>query len=181
MVRRRARGFSFVELVIFLVVSAIALVGVLALYQQAVARSSDVIASKQAMEAGYALLEEIQAMPFTYCQVGDPNASTATSAAGCSLAPQGLAPAAGKSRGSLSSPFANVGDYGGYSATRVADINGSPVPGLEAYSVLVTLTPKALAGVPSSSAVLIEIRIAGPYGAQTISGYRLRHSPNALP
>lgn len=173
-------GFTFIELVVFLVVSAIALVGLLSLYQQTVAKSADVIVSRQAMEAAYALLEEIQAMPFTYCDVSDPAAATATSASGCSI-PQGLTPASGKSRGSLTAPFNNVGDYGGYSRVGIVDINGAAAPGLASYTIAVALSQPALPGVPANDVIRIDVTAGGPSGKQTVTGYRLRHSPNALP
>lgn len=179
MVRWQA-GFTFVEMVVFIVVSSTALVGVLALYQQATARSAETIVSRQAMEAAYGLLEEIQAMPYTYCEVSDPVAATATSSAGCSK-PQGLTPSAGKSRGSLTAPFNNVGDYGGYSRTGIADINGNATPGLASYTISVALSQPALAGVAVGDLIRIDVTVGGPSGAQTVTGYRLRHSPNALP
>ena len=176
----RQEGFTFIEVVVFIVVTSIALVGVLALYQQATARSADTIVSKQAMEAGYAMLAEIQAMPFTYCDLSDPVAATATSPSSCS-SPQGLTPQSGKARGSLTAPFNNVGDYGGYSETGIADINGNAVPSLGAYILVVSLSSVAVAGVPSSDSVRIDVTVTGPSGPQTISGYRMRHSPNAMP
>lgn len=177
---RRPGGFTLIEVVIFLVVSSIALVGVLALYQQAVARSADAIVSKQASTAAYALLEEIQAMPFTYCDINDPAASTATSSAGCSIA-QGLIPAAGKARGSLSAPFSNVGDYGGYAESGIADINGNAAPGLSKYRMSVALSNVAVGAAAPADAIRIDITIEGPSGPQVVSGYRIRHSPNATP
>lgn len=175
-----SKGFTFIELIIFIVVSSIALVGVLAMYQQATARSGDAIASRQAAEAASALLEEIQAMPFTYCDPSDPAAASAASPADCAMS-QGLSPRAGKSRGSLTAPFNNVGDYGGYSQTGITDINGSAAPGLGAYKIAVALSQPAFPGVPAGAAIRIDITVSGPYATQTITGYRLRHSPNALP
>lgn len=177
---RRQKGFTLVELVVFLVVSSIALVGVLILYQQATARAADGIVSRQALEAAYELLEEIQAMPFTFCQPSDPAAATAASSAGCA-SPQGLTPAPGLARGSLTAPFANVGDYGGYSRVGIVDINGNPAPNLSTRSIAVALSQPTVAGVPAGGAIRIDITVTGPYGAQTVTGYRLRHSPNALP
>jgi MSHA pilin protein MshD len=173
-------GFTLIEVVVFIVVSSIALVGVLSLYQQAVARSADAIVSRQALEAAYALLEEVQAMPFTYCDLSDPAVATATSAAGCST-PQGLSPIAGKSRGSLSSPFNNVGDYGGYSETGITDINGIAAPGLASYRMAVALSNTSVTGISASDAIRIDITVMGPSGSQVVSGYRIRHSPNATP
>lgn len=177
---RRPRGFTMIEVIVFLVVSSIALVGVLSLYQQAVSRSGDTIVSRQASEAAYALLEEIQAMPFTYCDINDPAAATASSAAGCSIV-QGLSPAPGKARGSLSAPFGNVGDYGGYAEVGVADVNGSAAPGLGAYGISVALANVAVGAVPAADAIRIDVVVTGPFGSQVVSGYRIRHSPNALP
>lgn len=178
--RRRASGFTFVELVIFIVVSSIALVGVLALYQQATARAADALVSRQAREAAHELLEEIQAMPYTFCVTSDPAAPTAASTAGCATA-QGLTPVGGKTRGSLTNPFTNVGDYGGYSRVGIVDIGGGALPGLAAYSISVGLSQPALAGVVAGAVIRIDVTITGPYGSYTVTGYRLRHSPNALP
>lgn len=177
---RHASGFTFVELVIFIVVSSVALVGVLALYQQATAKAADTIVSRQAREAAHELLEEIQSMPFTFCVTSDPAASTAGSTAGCNTV-QVLSPVAGKSRGSLTNPFTNVGDYGGYSRVGIVDIAGGALPGLSAYTISVALSQPALTGIPSSELIRIDVAVSGPYGPLTVSGYRLRHSPNALP
>lgn len=177
---RLHRGFTLVELVVFIVVSAIALVGVFAMYGVAMAKSADAIVARQAQEAAYSLLEEIQAMPFTYCDASDPSAAAATSVAECAT-PQGLAPASGKSRGSLTAPYSNVGDYGGYSQIGIADINGNPVAGLGGYKFSVALSQAAVSGIASGDAVRIDVTVTGPSGPQTVTGYRMRHSPNALP
>ena len=177
---KKAAGFSLLELLLYIVVVSVALAGLLSMYQQAVARSADAIASRQALEAGYELLEEIEAMPFTYCDVSDPAAATAASPAACSVA-QGLSPGPGKSRGSLSAPFNNVGDYGGYSQSGITDITGRAASGLAGYSMSVALSQPALPGVPSASVIRIDVTVSGPYSTQVITGYRVRHSPNALP
>lgn len=176
---RSKLGFTLLEVIAFVVVSSVALGGVLGLYQQAVFKSSEVIVSKQALEAAQALLEEVQAMPWTYCDPNDPAVSTANSSADCSI-PQGLTPAAGKTRGG-SNPFANVGDYGGYQEAPPTDIAGNTMPALSGYRITVSLTPVALGDVPSAEALRIDVSVSGPSGSQLLTGYKTRSSPNALP
>ena len=171
-------GFTFIELVIFMLVSSIALVGVLMLYQVSAAKTGDLVVNKQSQEAALALLEEIESMPFTYCDLSDPLVGTATSSAGCSI-PQGLTPATGKSRGSLTNPFNNVGDYGGYNQTGITDINGTPVPGLSGYRSSVVLSQAAIGSIPAQDVIKIDVTITGPSGQITLTGYKFRHSPNA--
>lgn len=177
---RLQKGFTLIELIVYIVVSAAALSGVLLVFQQATAKSSEAIVAKQALESAQALLEEIELMPYTWCDPTDPGAPNASSAAGCST-PQGLSPAPGKSRGSASSPFENVGDYGGYSASPPVDISGAALPGLANYRISVSLSNVAAGPAPSSDAIRVDVTVTGPSGAQTLTGYRLRHSPNALP
>jgi MSHA pilin protein MshD len=176
---RSQHGFSLIEIVIFLIISSIALVGVLKVYQLSVSSSADGLTSKIAIEAAYALLEEVEAMPFTFCDTSDPSLVTATSPASCAL-PQGLTPAAGKSRGGAS-PFSNVGDFGGYTQLGIRDLNGNAILGLENHRISVRLSQPSVGGVSSSNVIKIEVEIAGPYSTHSIFGYKFRHSPNATP
>ena len=171
-------GFTFIELTIFLVVSSVALVGVLLLFQVSSAKSGDLIVYKQAQEAALALLEEVESMPFTFCDLSDPAATIALSSSGCSIV-QGLAPAGGKSRGSLVAPFNNAGDYGGYFQNGLTDINGVPVPGLATYSSMVSLSQVSIGGVVAADVIKINISVTGPSGQIIVTGYKFRHSPNA--
>lgn len=176
---RVMRGFTLIEIVVFLMVSSIALVGVLKVYQLSVSRSADGVASKIAIEAAYSLLEEIEVMPFTYCDTSDSALMTAVSIAGCAT-PQGLSPFPGKSRGGAV-PFSNVGDFGGYSQLGIRDLNGNAILGLESHRITVRLTQPSVAGVAAANVIKIEVEVSGPYSTHSVFGYKFRHSPNATP
>src|ERR1035437_5893435 len=90
-------GFTLIELVLFIAIIGIAVAGVLIAYDYAARGSADPVVRKQALAIAEALLEEIQQMPFTYCDPDDPAVSTATSAAGCAT-PEAMGPEAGESR-----------------------------------------------------------------------------------
>jgi MSHA biogenesis protein MshO len=139
-------GFTLVELVVFIAILGIALAGVLAAYDFAVRASADPIVKKQALAIAESLLQEVQQMPFTYCDPDDPAVSTASSAASCAT-PETLGPEAGETRYSTATPFDNVNDYGsaisgnpGFSMNPIRDITNTIIAGLEPYTATVTIT-----------------------------------------
>ena len=144
------RGFTLIELVLSIAIMGIAVAGVLAAYDYAVRDSADPIVKKQALAIAESLLQEIQQMPFTYCDPDDPAVSTATSAAGCAT-PEANGPEAGETRYSATTPFDNVNDYGaaisgnpGFSMNPIRDITNTVITGLDAYTATVTITLNAL-------------------------------------
>jgi MSHA pilin protein MshD len=184
-----SRGFTLVELALFIAIVGIALAGVLAAYDYAVRGSGDPVVKKQALAIAESLLEEIQQMAFTFCDPDDPQASTAQSAsvgaAGCSSAAQveNSGPEAGESRYSASTPFDNVNDYHGYDTAAeappgVKDITNTPIAGLEAYNARVNVTDAVLPGVPAGEALLITVIVDGPTNVSVrLDGYRTRYAP----
>lgn len=160
-----------------------AVAGVLVAYDYAVRDSADPVVRKQALAIAESLLEEIQQMPFTYCDPDDTAVSTATSAAGCAT-PEAMGPEAGESRFSASTPFDNVNDYHGYNtATEVPsgikDITGSSITGLGIYDAAVTVTQAALGGIAASDSLRITVTVTGPANVTvSIDGYRTQYAPN---
>jgi MSHA pilin protein MshD len=180
-IRRHAEGLTLVELILFILIVSLALAGVLALLNLATGRSSDPLVRKQVLAVAEALLEEVELMPFTYCDPDDPNVATATSAAACTTQ-EALGPEAGESRTSLATPFDNVNDYHNFSMAGITDITGTAQPGLSAYSAAVTITPETLAGtgasVPGAAALRISVQVSGPANQSiTLEGYRTRFGP----
>ncbi len=184
----RGRGFTLVELVLSIAITGIAVTGVLAAYDYAVRDSADPIVKKQALAIAESLLEEIQQMPFTYCDPDDPAVSTATSAAGCA-APEANGPEAGETRYSATTPFDNVNDYGaaisgdpGFSMNPIRDITNTVITGLDAYTATVTITVlpgNTLPGIPAGAALLVNVTVTGPANVSVgIDGYRTRYAPN---
>ncbi len=173
------RGFTLIELVIFIVIVSVALAGVLLVLTQSTARSADPQLRRQALAIAESLLEEVQLMPFTYCDPDDPAVDTATGAAGCAT-PEVIGPEAGETR-TAAPQFDNVNDYHGYSMPAgISDITGTAIPGLGAYSASIAVQAAALDSVPATDALRITVTVNGPGGTQVkLEGWRTRYAPNA--
>jgi MSHA pilin protein MshD len=193
---RRERGLTLIELIMFIVVIGVAAVGVVGVIGYATRASTDPMIHKQALAIGEALLEEVQLMPFTYCDPDDAQAATAQSATvgatGCSAggveAPgaEGAVPFGPETRISATTPFDNVNDYNGFTmAGGIVDIAGNPIPipELAAYTASVTVAQQALGGIGATEALLVTVTVAHPQLNPSIilNGYRVRYAPNALP
>jgi MSHA pilin protein MshD len=190
--RRRSLGLSLVELIVFIVIVSTAVAGVLGALNLATRGSADPMIQKQALSIAEAVLEEVQLMPFTYCDPDDANAATALNTAGCAAAaeitmgPEGLnVPPGGpaETRTGTVRPFDNVNDYHGFSiGPGITDLTGAPITGLDAYTATVSVANQALGAIPASDALLITVTVTGPGNTTaTLHGYRVRFVPNALP
>lgn len=177
----RQRGLSLIELVIFMVVVSAALAGVLRIFIQATSASADPMLRRQALAIAESLMEEVQLMPFTFCDPDDANVDTATSSAGCASSVEALGPEAGENR--FATPqFDNVNDYNGYTMSGIVDITNTAVAGLSGYSASVAVAPAALNTITAGSgdALRITVSVNAPGGINiTLDGYRSRHAPNA--
>ncbi len=175
----KERGFTLIELVIFIVIVSVALAGVLLVLTQSTASSADPQLRRQALAVAESLLEEVQLMPFTYCDPDDPAVDTATSAAACAT-PEVIGPEAGETR-TGSPQFDNVNDYHGYSMPAgISDITGAAIAGLGAYSASVAVQAVALDSAPASDALRITVTVNGPGATQVkLEGWRTRYAPNA--
>jgi MSHA pilin protein MshD len=179
---RRAAGFTLVELVAFITIVSIAVGGVLLAYNTAARDSADPIVKKQALAIAESLLEEVQQMPFTYCDPDDPAAASATSTASCATA-EAIGPEAGESRYSAATPFDNVNDYHGYNTATEApagmkDMTGTGIAGLAAYNASVTVAATAMSGVPAGEALLVTVTVTGPGNVSVkLDSYRTRYEP----
>jgi MSHA pilin protein MshD len=184
-IRSRAGGLSLIELIIFIVVVAIAVTGVLIVLTTAARSSSDPAIRKQMLVIAESLLEEVELMPFTYCDPDDTSVLTATSTAGCTVASNAegaLSPQASEARGSLATPYDNVWDYNAFSITGITDITGTAIPGLSGYRASVSVAAAALSTITlaSGDAVLITVTVTAPNGDSiALSGYRTRYAPNS--
>jgi len=177
----RQRGLSLIELVIFMVVVSAALAGVLRIFIQATSASADPMLRRQALAIAESLMEEVQLMPFTFCDPDDANVETATSSAGCASSVEAIGPEAGENR--FATPqFDNVNDYNGYAMSGIVDITNTAVAGLSGYSASVAVAPAALNTITAGSgdALRITVSVTAPGGINvTLDGYRSRHAPNA--
>ena len=181
---RSERGLTLVELVVFIVIVGIAFAALFSAISTFTRASPDPLIRKQALAIAESLLEEVELMPFTFCDPNDANAATATSSAigagGCATLSEDTAigPEAGEARGSATSPFDNVSDYHGYSMSPIVDVAGSPVTLQGSYTASVTVTQAGLGGIAAADALLIKVTVTPPSGSQVIlEGYRTRYAP----
>jgi MSHA pilin protein MshD len=147
---RGERGATLIELVISIVVIAIAASAVLGVLSASVGRSADAMVLRQAVAIAEAYLEEISRKPF--------------------LDPDGV-------DGEGTRPeFDDVDDYDGLVDNGARDQFGAALPPLAQYTVTVSVTPStALAGVPQVDAQRIDVRVTYPgNGAVALTGYKTR-------
>lgn len=192
-IERRQRGFTLIELIMFIVIVGVALAGVLTVLDYTTRHSADPMIRKQAIAIAEAILEETMLQSFTWCDPDDAAAATATGYGGCTTAENNLVPetaggeattANGDLRGSGLHPWDNVNDYNGLAtATNIAG------GGAAVYTANVTVANAALGpagavvgdATANSAALLVTVSVTA--GGETIQlqGYRTRHSPNLLP
>ena len=80
--RRKSRGLSLVELVMFIVIVGAAVAGIIGVIDVTTRSSVDPMIHKQALAIAEAMMEEVRLQPFTYCDPDDPTAATADLAGG---------------------------------------------------------------------------------------------------
>lgn len=194
--RRRQRGVTLVELIMFIVIVSIALTGIVAVMRMTTADSGDPLRRKQALMLAEGLLEEVRSAGFTLCDPASPNFDTAQSAAQCDIPERWGRPSL-ETPGAR--PFDNVNDYVAQPGVPAAafdtggvlvDAAGAPI-GLAGYAARVTITPAALFGVGgavnpanTADADVLRIRITVDFGGEApvvLEGYRMRYERPVTP
>lgn len=155
-------GLTYVELLMAIVIIAIAVSGIMLVYSETVARSADPAIRIQATAIANAYLEEIMSKQFSD--------------------PDGTSPEPESSR----ALYDDVGDYASLSPNPgpPATPSGASI-GLPNYSVAVRVSQSTALGpaamrVPGSCAWLITVTVTPPVGGGgsiTVSGYRTSYSP----
>lgn len=142
---RPARGFTLIELVIFIVVVAAGVAGILSVYTNTVKSSADTLVRKQTLAIAESLLEEILLKEYANPSGGYSGASRAQ--------------------------FDDVDDFNGYTNSAIVDAAGNAIAGLSAYSVspAVAVSTVTLSGVTLKKVV---VSVTGPQGSVTLNGYR---------
>ena len=147
---RGERGATLIELVISIVVIAIAASAVLGLLSRTVGRSADAMVMSQAVAIAEAYLEEISLKAYA-----DPD---------------------GVDGETLRPAFDDVDDYHGLVDNGARDQFGTALAPLAQYTVAVTVAATtALAGVPGADAERIDVRVTYPgNGTVALTGYKTR-------
>jgi MSHA pilin protein MshD len=185
----RSRGFTLVEMIVFIVVVSVGVVGLLSTMNSTIQMSADPMVRKQLVAVAESLLNEVAQQAFTYCDPDDVNALSATSTASCT---GGAAGSQDKGGGALTTAtpntetrygvaagtqFDNVADYGGYSRANIDDAAGGNVMAGYTASVAVSRAGAAF-GVANDAALQITVTVQRA-GADNFSltGYRFRYAP----
>ena len=154
--RHKQRGISLIELIMFIVIVSVALVGILLVMNVTTKGSADPLIRKQALAAAESLLEEIELQDF--------------------IPASGVTPVNQANRSSL---YHIVSDYNGFpndATTGIYSVGGLPITGLENYNASVTVVGTALgtgaATIAAGSAVLITVTVTGQGNSVEVSGYR---------
>lgn len=151
MSKSHLRGFTFIELIVFIVVVSAGLTGILTVMNVSASHSADPMLNKQAAAIAESLLEEILLKDYS-----KPTGSTVLSAAA----------------GGTRTAFDCVSDYNTYSTTGgITDILGSSVAGLTSYNIApaVTVTDVVVNGQTMRQIV---VSVTGPQGVFAVTGYR---------
>ncbi len=151
---RMQRGFTLIEMIIFIVVVSVGIAGILSVMNTVVKSSADPMLRKQSIAIAESMLEEVLLKDYTN-----------------SLGPQA---AIGNDR----TPWNLVTDANGYSRTGITDPQGNAIAGLEHYSISVTVAlatssdNAALAALtPAAYKVTVVVTDPGA-NAVTLTGYR---------
>lgn len=176
---RRQRGMTLIELVMFIVIVAVGVAGILSVLNVTVMRSADPLVQKQAQALAEGLLEEIQTGYFAYCDGADEKIRYAKSAAECTGGVgDSYGPEAGEAR-----PYNTVKDYA--SAANTPTALDTALPGEAAvaapagYAATVTIVPAALGDITQASgdALLIRVVVVSGSTQATAEGYKTRQVP----
>lgn len=194
--RHNQRGISLVELIMFIVIVGVALAGILLVLNVTTKGSADPLVHKQALAIAESLLEEVELMPFTFCDPDDLHAASAVSATvgggGCNSTVEAMGPESvfaeqptAETRYHSTTPFDNVNDYHGFNSVAdggIRDITGNTITALSGYSASIGVSNAILPNVAAGDALLITVTVTGPDGLPVaVEGIRTRYAPRTLP
>lgn len=173
------RGISLVELIMFIVIVSLGIVGILSVMNVTTKASADPMLRKQAMAIAESLLEEIELQAFTFCFPTDANATTAINVAACTNSEDVLPGSPRVSNVALRTAN-NVADYNQLALPVIYDVSGNVV-GLPGYSAKVDITQVA-ALAANNDALRIDVTVTDPAGQDLLlTGYRFRYAPRSVP
>jgi MSHA pilin protein MshD len=161
------RGTTLVEVIIFILIVSIAVVGVVSAMALAVRASGDPLVMRQTLAIAESLTQEIDSQPYAQ---KDPYNPTGPDDA--------IGPETGETRAGTPLPFDNPNDYSGYSETGIVAPDGTAVSGLGSYSASVVASQQSMGNVPASDGLLVVVTATGPDGQPiTLTTFRARYAP----
>ena len=154
--RSHHRGFTLIELIIFIVVVSAGLAGILSVLNSVVKSSADPVIHKQGLAIAESLLEEILLKEY-----GNPS---------------------GGYSGTVRALFDDVDDYAGYTTSGgIVDSMGTAVTSLSGYNISPAVTVALVTASENSALNAIAVKkitvsVSGPVGINIqLTGYRSDH------
>jgi MSHA pilin protein MshD len=179
-----ANGIALIETIVFIVVLATAAGATLSVFANSNRRSAELLAERQAMAIGEAMLNEVLAAPFTAC---DPQDANFAGPGPCASMPEVLP--GGPEPGETRLSFDNVNDYNGFTMGPGIVPREGVINGLDAYSLSISVAPivppgSTWNGIDGSNVALVTVTVTNvmPYFSPVIvQGIRTRFAPRSLP
>jgi MSHA pilin protein MshD len=148
-------GFTLIEVIVTIVVLAIASTSILSVFTSTVGTSGDPMLQQQAISIAEAYMEEISLKDFSDPQ--DPELGTSE---------------AGESRAT----FDDIQDYNSLSDLLVRDQNNNVITAFDGFTVTVAVTGSALNGIPAADSMRIDVTVShAVISSVAISGYRTNY------
>ena len=135
---RRQSAFTLIEIIVTIVVIAIAATALLSVFSSMVRSSADPMIQQQATTIAEAYLEEIMLRAYDDPQVAE---------------------SGGAEAGETRPTYDDVQDYNSLGTTQVRDQNNNPVAALSDYQVIVTVNPAVLNTV---GAMQVDVSVSHP-------------------
>jgi MSHA pilin protein MshD len=152
---RRQSAFTLIEVIVTIVVLAVAASALLGVFTSMVRGSADPVIQQQAITVAEAYMEEI--LRKSYQDPRDPL----------------VAETGGKEAGEDRASFNDVQDYNALQDNKVRDQNDALIAPLDAYSVTVSVNAAVLGGV---NAMQIDVTVSHPVtGAILLSAFRTQY------
>ena len=150
-----SKGFTLLEILVTIVVLAIAASAILGVFSSSIRSSADPLLQQQAVAIAEAYLEEIQLKNFadpTQIETG------------------------GAESGESRSNYDDIQDYDGLNDTGARDQNNNAIAALASFNVQVTVQGRAISGtntIPASDALRIDVTVDHPaIDPIQLSGFR---------
>lgn len=176
----RQRGVTLIELIVFIVIVSVGVVGLVSVINPMVRFSADPMVTKQLVAVAESLLNEALHQPFTWCDPDDASASVAKSYSDCtnSQGAPGPVPAT-EVRGGVApgAGFDNVADYAGFGMNNVGDAAGSNAMAGYRGDIAIAHAGTALGLADNTAALSVTVTVARNGEAFSLTGYRFRYAP----
>lgn len=181
-ISRKQRGFTLIELIIFIVVVSIGLAGILSVINTVVKSSADPMIRKQTIAIAESLLEEI--LLKEYCDPNTMDATTTPHSCYVSGGDAGGIRSAADQEASRAD-YDDVDDYNGYQTTNgIVDAFSATTPlplvvGLEKYNISAVTVVRVLKATGTDLNNVeykkVTVTVTGPQGSISLTGYRTNY------